>query len=81
MKTWREQAAITIRKVIIETESQDMHLLKARLREAYPFGVRKYHPYRIYLDEVKRQLGLRRTLKRKSPLPELVPPEQGRLFE
>jgi hypothetical protein len=34
-----------------------MKATRARLREAYPFGERKYHPYKIWLDEIRRQLG------------------------
>lgn len=29
---------------------------KAALKEAYPFGQRAYHPYKIWCDEVRKQL-------------------------
>src|SRR5579885_2310491 len=32
--------------------------VRAALRAAYPFGPRKHHPYRIWLDEISRQRGL-----------------------
>jgi len=33
--------------------------VKAALRAAYPFGPREHHPYRIWLDEIRRQMGHR----------------------
>jgi hypothetical protein len=31
--------------------------VKKALFDAYPFGERKYHPYKIWLDEIARQMG------------------------
>ncbi|MEZ4865332.1 MAG: hypothetical protein R3C14_28745 [Caldilineaceae bacterium] len=31
--------------------------LRALISQAYPFGERRYHPYKIWLSEVKRVLG------------------------
>lgn len=78
--TWRTRAAVIINHVIRETHSTDMHVLKARLRDAYPFGVKNYWPYKVWCDEVNRQLGLKPPLKRGGRRPEPVPEEQGRLF-
>jgi len=59
---WRNRASPIIARVIRETGTVDMKALRKALKAAYPFQVRKYHPYKIWLDEVKRQL------KKKPPL-------------
>ena len=56
MSTWREDAAPIIADVIRKTGRDDMKALRRALRESYPFGVRAYHPYKIWLSEIKRQL-------------------------
>lgn len=78
--TWREQSAPIIAKVIAETESKDLGLLKTRLREAYPWGFYGVWPAQIWRDEIKRQLGLKPPLKRGGRKVEPVPEGQGRLF-
>lgn len=70
---WRNTAAPIIAKVIAEHQGDAKGMRKA-LRDAYPFGQRKYHPYKIWIDEVARQLGRkpklgtvgRRTLERRA---------------
>jgi hypothetical protein len=71
---WREHAAPIITNVIKEY-GHDQKLLKTKLREAYPYGERAYHPYKIWCDEIRRQLG---TKKVKCKIVEQ--PGQGRLF-
>lgn len=78
--SWREEAADIIGRTIAETDSKDLPLLRQRLRDAYPWGERKNHPYKIWLDEIKRQLGLKPPLQQGGRRPEQVPPEQGRLL-
>lgn len=60
---WREIArpiiADTISKIGLDNDKK----LKKALREAYPFGERANHPYKIWLDEIKRQTG-----KKKKPI-------------
>ena len=56
---WRTRAAPIIAKVLEETKGQDEKEIRKALREAYPFGERKYHPYRIWCDEVQKQRGLK----------------------
>lgn len=56
-KTWREYAKPVIQKVLAENAGADLKTKKKALREAYPFGERKYHPYKIWCDEVKVQTG------------------------
>jgi hypothetical protein len=54
---WRGIATPIIRRVIEENGTEDMAKLRRALRDAYPWGERRYHPYRIWRDEVKRQLN------------------------
>lgn len=62
-KTWRDHAKPIIYKTIIENEGKPTKEIKKALRDAYPFGERKYHPYKIWCDEVRKQLGLKRKNK------------------
>jgi hypothetical protein len=62
--TWRTKAAKVIREVIRKHGTQDMPALKVALRKAYPFHERKFHPYKIWLDEIKVQLGTKRLQER-----------------
>lgn len=78
--TWREASAPIIAKVIAETQSTNLHLLKTRLREAYPWGEYKYHPMKIWRDECQRQLGLKPPLKHGGRKAEPVAEGQGELF-
>lgn len=54
---WRNHAAPIIRRVLSENADQPPKVAKKALRDAYPFGQRKYHPYKIWLDEIARQTG------------------------
>lgn len=54
---WRSQAAPIIQKVLLENRGRDEAEVRKLLSAAYPFGERKYHPYKIWLDEIKRQTG------------------------
>lgn len=54
--TWRTHAAPIIARVIAEVGTDDMKALRKALREAYPFCERNYWPYKIWCDEVKRQI-------------------------
>jgi hypothetical protein len=56
MSYWRQQAAPIIERVIREIGMDDMKKLRKALHDAYPFGERKYHPYKIWCAEVKRQV-------------------------
>ena len=35
----------------------NMKKLRKALRESYPFGERRHHPYKVWCDEVRRQVG------------------------
>jgi hypothetical protein len=55
MNTWRSHAAPIIAKTIKEVGYSDLKALRKALHEAYPFGPRSMHPYKIWCDEVRRQ--------------------------
>jgi hypothetical protein len=55
--SWRREAAPIVEEVLRETAGQDEKVIRGALRAAYPFGERQYHPYKIWLDEIKRQRG------------------------
>ena len=57
MNTWRTHAAPVVRDVLERIGTSDPKALRKALREAYPFGQRKYWPYKIWLDEIRRQLS------------------------
>lgn len=59
-KTWREICRPLIAQVIKENRKKGVKQVRRALREAYPWGERAMHPYKIWCDEIKRQLGLKR---------------------
>ena len=61
MRTWRDKARPIIARVLRETKGQDEKAIRKALRDAYQFGPREYHPYKVWLDEIKRQRGLKPT--------------------
>jgi hypothetical protein len=67
MSTWRERATPIIEDVLRITAGQDEKAIRVALRDAYPFGPRQYHPYRIWCDEVKRQRGLKKPADKAIP--------------
>jgi hypothetical protein len=54
---WREKARPVIAGVIAKVGTADPARLARELRAAYPFGEKAQHPYRIWRDEVRRQLA------------------------
>lgn len=68
MSYWRERAASAIETAIstIDIEKGELSLadkrkLKGAIDASYPFGVRKNHPYQVWLDERRKafyRLGL-----------------------
>ncbi len=66
-RTWRQQANIAIRAAMDTGKSQGLEgaELEAYVRaNGYPFGERRYHPYRVWCDEVYRVLGIRKPSRR-----------------
>ena len=54
--TWRDSAKPIIQKVIFENKDKSEKEIKAALRAAYPWFPRSNHPYKIWCDEVNKQL-------------------------
>ena len=57
MPTWREHCTPIIAKVIADNKGKTPKEIKNALFDAYPYGERARHPYKIWCDEVKRQMG------------------------
>lgn len=53
---WRDQARPIIAKVLEEHKNSSDQDLKKALFNAYPFGERKYYPYKCWLLEIASQL-------------------------
>lgn len=60
MSSWRKIAAPIIHETLESTKGFPESEIKKALREAYPFGLRKHHPYKIWLDEIKIQRGFKK---------------------
>ncbi|MEN6581672.1 MAG: hypothetical protein ABFD54_04425 [Armatimonadota bacterium] len=53
---WRVESQKVIAEVLKENKGADTKTLRKALRDAYPFGERMYHPYKIWRDECRRAL-------------------------
>jgi hypothetical protein len=54
---WRDMAIPIIRNVIATVGTSDDRALQRALREAYPWGEKRMHPYKVWRHEVRRQLA------------------------
>lgn len=61
VKSWRDIARPIVAGVLRDTVGQTEKEIRAALFAAYPFGERRYHPYKIWLDEIRRQRKLKAT--------------------
>ena len=68
MNTWRNHCSPIIMKVILENKGKSENEIKAALRKAYPYGERKNHPYKIWLDEIQVQLGKKNFNNKRRPI-------------
>lgn len=50
---WRRHSRIVIDRVIAENPGVDEATLFKRISKAYPWGERRYHPYKMWRLEVK----------------------------
>ena len=66
--SWRDSARPKVAAVLRATEGQSEAEIKKALFDAYPFGERRYTPYKIWLDEIRRQRGLKSKPSRKDQL-------------
>jgi hypothetical protein len=55
--TWRNAAAPIIARVIREVGTDNLPALRRALREAYPWGEKRMRPYKVWCDEIRRQLA------------------------
>jgi len=80
MSPWRDTARPLVAAALAATAGKPEREVRKALIEAYPFGPRQYHPYKIWLDEIRVQRGLkkRRTPKQRAAVE--PPPEQESLF-
>ncbi len=62
MASWRDAARPIIARVIAANPGADPATLRKAMHDAYPFGERRYHPYKIWLDEIARQTGRKPSL-------------------
>jgi hypothetical protein len=76
--SWRDNCRPIIARVLTENAGKTETEIRGALYDAYPYGQRKYHPYRIWLDEIKRQRNLKRPLGERHYTAD---PRQGKIFE
>ena len=62
-KTWRDVARPIIARVLEETKGKPDIEIRQALFNAYPFGERRYTPYKIWLDEIQKQRGKKKDRK------------------
>jgi hypothetical protein len=53
---WRATASPIIARVLEETKGRSEKEIREALKLAYPFGERVLYPYKIWLDEIRRQM-------------------------
>lgn len=76
MSNWRDIVRPIIHKVITDNPGKDINELRKLISEKYPFGQRQYHPYKVWLDEIKIQLKVKRFGKKNN----VTAKEQIKLF-
>lgn len=57
--TWREHCRPIIAKVLADNKDKSEKEIRKELQNAYPYGQRAMHPYKIWCDEIRRQRGLK----------------------
>ena len=58
--SWRDSARPLIAKALEESKGKSEPEIRKALRDAYPWGERRMHPYKIWCDEIKKQRGLKK---------------------
>lgn len=69
MPTRREVFRPIIARVLASSKGQPLAVVRAALRHAFPCPPRKHHPYKVWLDEIRVQLGLKHPGRRRSHVP------------
>lgn len=67
--TWRNSIKPIIAEVLSENKGKDEATIRKALHDAYPYGERKWHPYKIWLSEIRKQLGPGKRKKKKEAEP------------
>lgn len=81
---WRREARTVIAQVIEDNvvgqvaclPHGDVLELRAKLREAYPWGIRELYPYRIWCQEVRLALGYPVNKPTRKPKRRMIPAHQ-----
>lgn len=62
-RTWRDKARDVIEPVVRAGKEDGLTEAEIRrlLRPLYPFGERRWWPYKVWLDEIKVQLGTKKS--------------------
>jgi hypothetical protein len=79
--TWRDEARPIIAAVIARVGKHNKRMLRKALHNAYPFGVRQFHPYKVWCDEIREQTGENRKRAERRNREADRRTGQGRLFE
>jgi hypothetical protein len=66
--SWRDIARPIIAEVLKDTSGENEKVIRKALKDAYPFGIRKYHPYKIWCDEIKVQTKKRKFGQKKKSI-------------
>lgn len=61
--SWRSKAAWLVGRVIAKHKERPIPEIRRALRDAYPWGLRRNYPYRIWLSECHRQLAREEQLR------------------
>lgn len=54
---WRQRARAAMREIVLAHEGADTATLLALVDERYPFGPRRHHPYKAWLEERRLLVG------------------------
>ncbi len=57
--TWRDSANKVINRVFADYPDATEQEMRKHLRDAYPFGERAMHPYKIWCDAVKKAMRMK----------------------
>ena len=67
---WNVKSREVINTIIAEVGVEDEDALRKAILDAYPFGERRHHPYKVFLEEVKKTMtGIRLQKTRLRPAP------------
>ena len=61
--SWRDSAKPLIAKALADSKGKTEQEIRKALRDSYPWGERRMHPYKIWCDEIKVQRGLKKPKK------------------